>query len=178
MRHSLKKTVITLCFSIATVSSCFAVDENYYSEDIDDAVKAAKSNPVNEAYVGARWYNRSTSRSFNFPKMMNTEMDTQVIEGAMGPTAAGEAAATQAQQPVVDAALDRKNQSDALVDANSDSRRNEQVNSINKVDIPYEIHIKESRSENKSLGQATIRDVRGRPSQTKGWVRESQYTKK
>lgn len=177
MRHSLKKTVITLCFSIATVSSCFAVDENYYSEDIDDAVKAAKSNPVNEAYVGARWYNRSTSRSFNFPKMMNTEMDTQVIEGAMGPTAAGEAAAIQAQQPVVDAALDRKSQSEAIADANSDGRRNTQVNASTKVDVPYEIYI-ENESSAGTMGHSTVRDVRGRPSQTKGWVRESQYTKK
>ncbi len=176
MRHSLKKIVITLCFSITAVT-CFAVGEDYYSSDLDDAVQSAKKNPVNEEYVGARWYNRSTSRSFGFPKMMNTEMDKEVVEGAMGPTAAGEAAAIEAQQPVLDAALDRKNQSDALVDANSDSRRNEQVNSINKVDVPYEIHIKESRSENKSLGQATIRDVRGRPSQSKGWVRESQYSK-
>ena len=82
-------------------------NEAYFSQDLDDAIAAAKRSPADQKYVGATWYNRSTSRSFALPKMLNTEMDTQVIEGAMGPTAAGEAAAAEAQRPVLDAALGR-----------------------------------------------------------------------
>lgn len=175
MRHSLKNIVITLGFSLTAVTS-FAVGENYHTSDLDDAIESAKKNPVNEDYVGARWYNRSTSRSFGFPKMMNVEMDKEVVEGAMGPTAAGEAAAAEAQQPVMDAALDRKSQSEAITDANSDSRRNTKVNTSTKVDIPYEIYI-ESESSAGTMGHSVVRDVRGRPSQSKGWVRTPEKDK-
>jgi len=91
-----------------------AENEAYFSQNIDDAVDSAKRNPVNQQYVGATWYNRSTSRSFDLPKLLNSEMDNQVIEGAMGPTAAGEAAAAEAQKPVIDAALGRLNKTDTL----------------------------------------------------------------
>lgn len=65
-------------------------NEAYYSTNIDDAVSHAKHNPVDKRYVGKTWYNRSTSQSFDFPKMLNSEMNEQVIEGAVGATAAGD----------------------------------------------------------------------------------------
>lgn len=174
MHHSLKNILAVLCFSIPA-ASCFAMDNNYYSDNLDDAILSAKKNPVNKEYVGARWYNRSTSRSFDFPKMMNAEMDQEVIEGAMGPTAAGEAAAAEAQQPIKDAALNRKSQASSIEEAQSDSRRNTDVNATTKVTPPKENYIDRVNSPPKhthknSLGSSTIRDVRGRPLESKGTI--------
>lgn len=64
-------------------------DSPYYSNDIDAAVKEAENSPSNEAYVGNRWYNRSTSKSFDFPKLMNTEMSSEIVDGALDATASG-----------------------------------------------------------------------------------------
>lgn len=61
----------------------------YYANDIDAAVRDAERNSPNLNYVGNRWYNRTTSKSFDFPKLMNTEMDNEVVEGALDSTAAG-----------------------------------------------------------------------------------------
>ena len=61
----------------------------YYANDIDAAVRDAERNGPNMNYVGNRWYNRTTSKSFDFPKLMNREMDKEVIEGALDSTAAG-----------------------------------------------------------------------------------------
>src|SRR5690554_7163690 len=72
MRHSLKKQLIMISATLIAASA-FAVDKDYYSADLENAIKAAKENSAQSQHVGARWYNRSTSRSFNFPKMMNAE---------------------------------------------------------------------------------------------------------
>lgn len=61
----------------------------YYANDIDAAVRDAEHNGPNMNYVGNRWYNRTTSKSFDFPKLMNREMEKEVIEGALDSTAAG-----------------------------------------------------------------------------------------
>lgn len=66
-----------------------ASEGDYYSNDLDAAVKDAKESPSSSNHVGSRWYNRSTSKSFNFPKLMNTEMSTEVVDGALDATAAG-----------------------------------------------------------------------------------------
>lgn len=123
-----------------------ANNEAYYAQDIDAAVANAKRNPVDSEYVGASWYNRSTSRSFPLPKMLNTEMDGEVIEGAMGPTAAGEAAAAQAAQPVRDAALGRQSKRDTLTEGKkkSDNPDDEDEYTVNT----SEIYVQEARSEN------------------------------
>ncbi|QQD20727.1 hypothetical protein GJQ55_02575 [Venatoribacter cucullus] len=124
--------------------------EQYFSPDLDDAVSAARSNPVNTNFVGARWYNRTTSRSFSLPKMLNTEMDEEVIEGAMGPTAAGEAAAVAAQQPAVDSALGRQSKNAALADTSSEKLKRDSDSSpesAEKVDGKKELFIPEARSE-------------------------------
>jgi len=64
-------------------------DNPYYSNDIDAAVKEAENSPSNETYVGNRWYNRTTSKSVDFPKLMNTEMSSEIVDGALDATAAG-----------------------------------------------------------------------------------------
>ncbi|MEH6449932.1 MAG: hypothetical protein V7765_14765 [Oleispira sp.] len=66
-----------------------ASDNPYFSNDLDAAVQDAERNPSNMKYVGSRWYNRSTSKSFNFPKLMNTEMSSEIVDGALDATAAG-----------------------------------------------------------------------------------------
>jgi hypothetical protein len=66
-----------------------ARDNPYYSNDLDAAVQDAERNPSNMKYVGSRWYNRSTSKSFDFPKLMNTEMSSEIVDGALDATAAG-----------------------------------------------------------------------------------------
>ena len=61
----------------------------YYANNVDKAVRDATRNPTNQAYVGNTWYNRTTSKSFNLPKLMNKEMGLEVIDGALDSTAAG-----------------------------------------------------------------------------------------
>lgn len=60
----------------------------YYTSNIDKAVKDAERRPRN-VYVGNRWYNRTTSKSFGLPKMLNKEMAGKHLEGALESTAAG-----------------------------------------------------------------------------------------
>ncbi len=66
-----------------------ANDSDYFSNDLDEAVNKAKSAPNSAEFVGSRWYNRTTSKSFNFPKLMNAEMSTEVVDGALDATASG-----------------------------------------------------------------------------------------
>ncbi len=161
----MERSCFTACISLLSVVLLFPVpdaqasNESYYSSDLDDAVDAARRNPVNSTYVGARWYNRTTSRSFNLPPMLNTEMDEEVIEGAMGPTAAGEAAVAEAQQPARDAALGRQSKGATLDDSASDIRKRKNKegddDSAEPVEITQDIYIREARSAN-----STAREVR------------------
>jgi hypothetical protein len=66
-----------------------ANENDYYSNDLDAAVKNAEERPSNMKYVGNRWYNRTTSKSFDFPKLMNKEMSTEIVDGALDATASG-----------------------------------------------------------------------------------------
>ena len=80
---------------LAAMVACSALmapayaENPYYANDIDAAVRDAERNGPNMNYVGNRWYNRSTSKSFDFPKLLNTEMEKEVVEGALDSTAAG-----------------------------------------------------------------------------------------
>lgn len=190
-RHRLLALSLCLGFSLAaqaqqekapTAPKKKAVmNEAYYSTDVDEAVTAAKRNPTNTNKVGARWYNRSTAQSFTFPKLLNTEMDSAVIEGAMGPTAAGEAAAADAQQPIKDAALDRSSRSDSLQDTQTIAASNPAATAQRKVEHPEGVvYVKSAEStatyvsivgENgeerryghsaNTLGASKVTDVRG-----------------
>ena len=139
-------TAVLLTSLSAFMQAAPANNEAYYAQDIDAAVAAAKRNPVDTEYVGASWYNRSTSRSFPLPKMLNTEMDGEVIEGAMGPTAAGEEAAAQAAQPVRDAALGRQSKRDTLAEGKKKSDDPDEEDEYKA--STSEIYIQEARSEN------------------------------
>jgi hypothetical protein len=66
-----------------------ANDNPYYTDDLDVAVKDAEEKPVGDDIVGNRWYNRTTSKSFDFPKLLNQEMSTEIVDGALDATAAG-----------------------------------------------------------------------------------------
>lgn len=66
-----------------------ANENDYYSNDLDAAVKNAEESPSNMQYVGNRWYNRTTSKSFDFPKLLNKEMSIEVVDGALDATASG-----------------------------------------------------------------------------------------
>ncbi|UXD88559.1 hypothetical protein [Thalassolituus hydrocarboniclasticus] len=139
------------CFIIACIllplaaahTQAAPVNESYYSSDLEDAVAEAKRNPVNSEYVGRSWYNRSTSKSFPLPKLLNTEMDAEVVEGAMGPTAAGEAAALEAQQPVRDIAQGRKSKQETLAEA---KKKQDKPDEERVVERSQEIHVREARS--------------------------------
>lgn len=133
-----------------------ASPEAYYSADIDDAVEAAQRNPLNSNYVGARWYNRTTSRSFGLPPMMNVEMGREVIEGAMGPTAAGEAAAAEAQQPARDSAMGRGNNNGAIDNTLADANGKNASADDREVERSVDISVREVRS-----ATSVARDIRG-----------------
>jgi hypothetical protein len=84
--------VITTLLIIASslLHALAQANENpYYSSDLDAAVRDAEDSPNNMKYVGNRWYNRSTSKSFDFPKLLNKEMSIEVVDGALDATASG-----------------------------------------------------------------------------------------
>lgn len=82
--------VTTLIAVSASLAILVQANENpYYAADLDAAVKDAERNPSNTKHVGSRWYNRSTSKSFDFPKLLNQEMSIEVVDGALDATASG-----------------------------------------------------------------------------------------
>ena len=156
--------------SLLAASNVQADQVGYYSTDLDDAVQSVKNNPINSNRVGTRWYGRSTSNSFTLPKLENTEMEQEVVEGAMGPTAAGEAAAADAQQPVKDLALDRKNQKSAFDTTDSETARTKL--SSTKVQAPVDTTLilnnnastdstEYGKNNASQYGRTNIQDIRG-----------------
>lgn len=86
---------------LASASPVMAQQSNgaaYYTTDIDKAVRHADRRPSN-VYVGNRWYNRTTSKSFDLPKLLNREMSTERLEGALDSTAAGNGPAPERLSP-------------------------------------------------------------------------------
>lgn len=128
----------------------------YMSPEIDTAVEAAKRFPSQAEYVGYEWYNRTTSKSFPLPKMLNTEMNNLIIEGAMGPTAAGEAAAQEASRPVRQVALGNQTEDEEVVETDE----NLQPSAPEKVKEKRSFFVSESRSINKT-GETISRNIRG-----------------
>lgn len=84
-----KTPLLAAVLSASAVISPAYAENPYYANDIDAAVRDAERNGVNQNYVGNRWYNRTTSKSFDFPKLMNSEMEDEIVEGALDSTAAG-----------------------------------------------------------------------------------------
>lgn len=145
LSQPIRFTWIGLVLSVSA-STVMAVpgNEAYFYNDIDAAVEHAQRNPVQTQYVGSLWYNRSTSRSITLPPLLNRELDEKIIEGALGPTAAGEAAAAEAQQPVRNAALGRANNENSFDDnqprttAPSDSAKADNNDEVVIREISYE----------------------------------------
>lgn len=132
-----RKLIITLASGVLATAAGYLYaqpgNEAYYSTEIDDAVAHAKRNPIDKRYVGSSWYNRSTSKSFRLPKLLNTEMEDQVIEGAVGATAAGDERAAEVNEAVVQVDLghtiDKENfdESTPVQTANSSPQKVERV---------------------------------------------------
>lgn len=91
-----------IVFSASLLQVFAQANENdYYSSDLDDAINSAKVSPTESNVVGSSWYNRSTSKSFNFPKLMNTEMSTEAVAGALdAPPASPSDAAPRRTSPL------------------------------------------------------------------------------
>ena len=66
-----------------------ASENPYYTDDLDVAVQDAEGKQSGSTHVGNRWYNRSTAKSFGFPKLLNQEMSSEIVDGALDATAAG-----------------------------------------------------------------------------------------
>lgn len=83
--------LITSLIILAGGLQVFAqANENpYYTDDLDVAVKDAEGKQSGSTHVGNRWYNRSTAKSFGFPKLLNQEMSSEIVDGALDATAAG-----------------------------------------------------------------------------------------
>ena len=123
----------------------------YYANDIDKAVQEARRNPVDISYVGQRWYNRTTSRSFDFPKMLNREMGLETIAGALDPTAAGPGKeAPERLSPLQldgDDVQDQEEETQVLQNLISSSAENTnpQITIIEQVDPPTRVFIEQVR---------------------------------
>lgn len=135
-------------------------NEAYYSTEIDDAVAHAKRNPVDKRYVGSSWYNRSTSKSFALPKMMNTEMDQEVIEGAVGATAAGDERAAVVEEPVREIDLGRTIKGDKLADTQQRQTTQEIPQKVEQSTIVFIPEIKHSDPNFTGAARNTTADVK------------------
>lgn len=78
-----------LCLSLSAAAVSPQHDE-YYSDDIFTAIEEAKHRTHHYNYSRSKRYNRSTSQSIQIPRLLNTEMDEQVIKGAIAATASGD----------------------------------------------------------------------------------------
>ncbi len=109
---------LTLCITMAAMSfPAMAVSpqhDEYYSDDIFTAIEEAKHRTHHYNYSRHKRYNRTTSQSINIPRLLNAEMDEQVIEGAVGATASGSNLNMVVDEPVRQANLDQPTGSDQL----------------------------------------------------------------
>ncbi|ASP37387.1 hypothetical protein CHH28_01240 [Bacterioplanes sanyensis] len=148
---------VTLAYALC-LCALGAHADDYYTSEIDRAVEHAQANPVRSELVGDTWYDRSTYRSFALPSLPNDIMDSQVIEGAMGPTAAGEAAAAEADRPVQQAALGQTDRDGVLDEGESRS----DTSGGNEVERdPNDVIIDEISYESEAY-TGRVKNVRGR----------------
>lgn len=75
--------------------------EDYYQNDIDSAVREAERNRRSKQfdYSNRYWYNRTTAKSFELPQLDSEDLEETSLEGAINPTAAGEANIAQPDLP-------------------------------------------------------------------------------
>jgi len=79
---------ITL-LSYALAEESIRMGEDYYGNDINAAILEAKQNDRKVNYSNRYWYNRTTSQSFDLPKLTSDALEKERLEGALQPTAAG-----------------------------------------------------------------------------------------
>lgn len=101
IKHVLILSALVLPFSATAVSP---QHDEYYSDDIFTAIEEAKQRTHHYNYSRSKRYNRSTSQSIQIPRLLNTEMDEHVVEGAIGSTASG-----TKQQEIVDGKVQQAN---------------------------------------------------------------------
>lgn len=92
------------CIAITTLSiPALAVSpqhDEYYSDDIFTAIEEAKQRTHHYNYSRHKRYNRTTSQSIDIPRLLNSEMDDHVIEGAVGATATGNTVSRNNEMPI------------------------------------------------------------------------------
>lgn len=159
----MQNKILTFVLSLTLLSSSllFAATQEgqYYSTDVDSAVEHAKKNPVDMRYIGSTWYNRSTSKSFRLPKMLNQEMNSERVEGSMGADVVTDKLANVEGTPQQEIDLGRTTKEEAFKEKKVVSKGNglEQ----DKIPESQDVYIKEIRYEGHGyIGVA--RDIRAR----------------
>ena len=65
-------------------------NDDYYSDNLDAAVEEARKRTHHYDYSSTLRYERTTSQSIQFPRLLNTELETTAVESlSLGATAAG-----------------------------------------------------------------------------------------
>ncbi|WP_283789746.1 hypothetical protein QNI23_004450 [Bermanella sp. WJH001] len=80
---------VCLLLPFALAEDNIRMGEDYYGNDIHAAILEAKQNDRNVNYSNRYWYNRTTSKSFDLPKLGVQALEQERLEGALQPTAAG-----------------------------------------------------------------------------------------
>lgn len=73
-------TWLLLSFVSVIVQAANNPYDNYYSDDIFDAIQEAKKQPHHYDYSREKRYNRTTTQSIEIPKLLNSEMESTSIE--------------------------------------------------------------------------------------------------
>lgn len=116
-------SLMALTFSVTDAQDQYVpIDEDYYQNDIDSAVREAQRNQRNSGfdYSNRYWYNRTTAESFGLPQMGSDDLENARLEGALNPSASG------GQTDVAQPDLPNDEQAD-LVQTNIDSEEQQQT---------------------------------------------------
>ncbi|WP_419811619.1 hypothetical protein [Bacterioplanoides sp.] len=81
--------LISMLLLPAGVALASPQHDQYYSDDIFTAIEEARQRTHHYNYSRAKRYNRSTSQSIQIPRLLNTEMDEHIVEGAIQASASG-----------------------------------------------------------------------------------------
>lgn len=100
-------SIFALILSSLTASAVSPKHDEYYSDDIFTAIEEAKHRTHHYNYSRSKRYNRTTSQSIQLPRLLNKEMDKEVVEGAVGATAAGDNRTTDVSRPQSEVDLGR-----------------------------------------------------------------------
>lgn len=79
MKNRLATLLLLVCSPTLWANSA-ALDDEYYSSDIYNAIKEAKVRTHHYDYSNSLRYNRTTSQSIQIPRLLNQEMAITIIE--------------------------------------------------------------------------------------------------